>query len=324
MTNSETVRDSDRVCPSCSTRLRIPLETADKSQFACPECQVALVAHQQSNGTIQVAEFSAMLTEASSHGVDFSRSVHVDSPRSVSQLPGGSRTIAAAVTLVVGILFLIFLLPGSTDSEQAGPDTDTAVAGPHSDEVDPTEVESDALATNSADPLSTETPDAQTPRVIEVPVEPPQADAVADSLPAPDANVVNVASATETTPNDQTKISNAAAEQAKDPDAAEITKPAAAAQPAAKPMNVRERLDISVRSFRQTKPTPLRDVIRIVEQMCRVRVDISAASPEQLDKEVTVSLRQTTPADILAEAGRNSGLRVIVEDASVRMISTPE
>jgi predicted RNA-binding Zn-ribbon protein involved in translation (DUF1610 family) len=324
MSNFGMLRDSADACPSCSTRLRISLETADKSQFECPECGVALVAHQQSDGTIQIAEFSAILSEVSSHGVDFPRSVRVTFPRSVSELPGGSRTVAAAVTLIVGILLLTFLLPGGTDSKHVGPDPDAAAADHHNNDVDPSDAESSALAANSADSLPTETHDAKPPPLIEAPVDASHAAVIADSLPVPGGNDVNVASGTAAAENHQSKITNAVGEQAKEPDAAEITKPASAAQPAAKPMSVRERLDISIRSFRQTKPIPLRDVIRIVERMCRVRVDISATSPEQLDKQITVSLQQTTPADILAEAGRNSGLRVIVEGASVRMISAPE
>lgn len=323
MTNSATVRDSDGVCPSCSTRLRISLETADKSQFGCPECGVAVVADQQSDGTIQISKFSAILSEASSHGVDL--------PRSVRQLPGGSRTIAAAVTLIVGILLLIFLIPGSTDPQQAEAGPDSAAGERHDDgDVVPSDAESSTLIANSADPSINDKLDEQKLHLIEAPVDFSHADVVPDWIPAAGGKAVSVASGTETAANHTTKITRAAGEQTRDPDVAEIVTPAPAALPAlpeqatAKPMSVRERLDISIRTFRQIDPTPFRDVIRIVEQMCLVRVDISAASSEQLDKEVTVSLEQTTPADILAEAGRKSGLRVIVEGASVRIVSAPK
>ena len=84
-------------------------------------------------------------------------------------------------------------------------------------------------------------------------------------------------------------------------------------------MTLPQRLGISISSFRLTKPVPLREIIQTVEQMCRVQVDVSAASSQQLAQEVTVSLKDTTPAGILAEAGRKCGLAVIVGDDSVRM-----
>ena len=90
--------------------------------------------------------------------------------------------------------------------------------------------------------------------------------------------------------------------------------------PTPKPMSVLDRLGFSIESFRQPKPVPLRDLIRTVEQMCRVHVDITGAPPDSLSAEITLSLKDTTPADILSEAGRKTGLRVIVDESSVRMI----
>ena len=87
------------------------------------------------------------------------------------------------------------------------------------------------------------------------------------------------------------------------------------------PMNIRQRLEISIIRFRQPDPVPLREVIRTVEQMCRVRVDVSAVPVEQLDSPITLSLTETTPAAILTEAGRKSGLRVIVDENSTRLVS---
>lgn len=95
-------------------------------------------------------------------------------------------------------------------------------------------------------------------------------------------------------------------------------------QPTPKLMSVRERLGFSIQSFRQTNPVPLRDLIRTVERMCRVRVDVSGVSPASLSAEITLSFTDTTPADILSEAGRRTGLRVIVDESSVRMIPAEE
>ena len=89
-------------------------------------------------------------------------------------------------------------------------------------------------------------------------------------------------------------------------------------------MTVHERLEISISRFRQANPVPLRELIRTVEQLCRVRVDVSAASDELLETPVTLSLTKTTPSAILTEAGRKSGLRAIVDDDSVRLVPTEE
>ena len=91
-------------------------------------------------------------------------------------------------------------------------------------------------------------------------------------------------------------------------------------QPTPEQKSVRERLGFSIKSFRQTKPVPLHDLIMTVEQMCRVNVDVTAASEKSLSTAITLSLVDTTPADILADAGRKTGLRVIVDESSIRMI----
>jgi hypothetical protein len=182
-----------------------------------------------------------------------------------------------------------------------------------------------SLATDAANrsPKSEpNTPEQTVPRLTELPVDLATSSRSDLKPKRPGGSVQQIAGTEETTNPDSQGAATIDVRPHGD-DISEVGSPEPPAQPVAKPMNVRSRLDISIRSFRQTKPVPLRDVIRTIETMCRVRVDVSAVPPKLLAAEVTVSLRETTPLRILTEVGREHGLRAIVAENSVQLISNP-
>jgi predicted RNA-binding Zn-ribbon protein involved in translation (DUF1610 family) len=345
MTSRETHIGSRDVCPSCNTRLRISLQGTTQYEFVCPECGDALQARLASDERVEISSVpTGPLTELHAQSI---------APVPPELRLGRSRMIAAAIAASVGLIVFMLWTP-STDQSEHQNDIAASVSSQTVDNVnnvasadstgpvieadrlpdDASLAESDAssplhnLAIDSANRSESEpnvrkvTPQQTATGLTELPIDllnlPPRA--VKPRHPA--GSVQQVAGTDETTNPD----SQEAATVGKPPpgdDVSGIGGPDLPVQPIAKPMNVESRLGISIRSFRQTKPVPLRDLIRTIETMCRVRVDVSAVPPKLLAAEVTVSLRETTPLKILTEVGRKHGLRAIVGESSVQLISLP-
>ncbi|MFT4555897.1 MAG: putative RNA-binding Zn-ribbon protein involved in translation (DUF1610 family) [Planctomycetaceae bacterium] len=351
MESRQPITESQNACPSCRTRLRVSLKAESKTEFDCPECGVALVARSTENGDVEVST-AANAQELTPPTQGVLRLHAVWSAK--------SRTIAAAVTASFGFLLVIYLttsdrkpvhrsardangtvgnagtetVAGSNKSNQppggmTGSERDATAAMPvasnhetNSPSRRHTEVGSENATTSSSKAAPTDSELAST-----ILNEPPIAltlPTIGDEKPTRPAGSVQLITGNEETDrSDPPGHPDGNGATAKTDDSKVATHNPTDKE-ATKPMNVRQRLEISILSFRQTKPVPLRELIRTVEQMCRVRVDVSAASDEQLETPVTLSLTKTTPATILAEAGRKSGLRVIVGEDSVRLVPTEE
>lgn len=347
MTDRESHGRSQSVCPSCRTRLRVSQQAESGTTFDCPECGTELVARLTGNGDLEVL---TAVTEQ-----ELTPPIHSTS-RIKSLWTSNSRTIAAVVTALFGILLVIYLTTSddeSVDRSDREAAKTASTSGIQTVEVledsnrPATEVGSSAPGTTPArsvnsnlgdesplrprsgdeatSPTNAEPPDSELASAILN--EPP----VALTLPTPDNEkstrpVSSVQLTAGTQETDQTDpqeppVGNDTAAKA---GGAKVSIPTPTNKKTPKPMTVRERLEISISRFRQTTPVPLRELIRTVEQMCRVRVDVFAASDEQLKTPVQLSLTKTTPAAILSEAGRKSGLRAIVDDDSVRLVPTEE
>ena len=351
MTNWEAHGGSQNVCPSCRTRLRVSRQAESGTTFDCPECGTELVARRTGNGEVEVSTATAEQEPTPPNP---------SASRIKSLWTSNSRTIAAVVTASFGILLVIYLT--TSDGEPIHrPDRESAKTASTSDAqtVDVSEdsnrpageAGSSAPGTTPArtvnSNLGNDSPlrprsaapsgnDATSPKTAEPPDselastilnEPP----IALSLPTsgndestrPVSSVQLTAGTQETDrPNPQgPPVDNDAAAKA---DGSKVPNPTPTKKKTPKPMTVHERLEISISRFRQANPVPLRELIRTVEQLCRVRVDVSAASDELLETPVTLSLTKTTPSAILTEAGRKSGLRAIVDDDSVRLVPTEE
>ena len=297
MESRQPIVGSRNTCPSCRTRLRISLQANAETEFSCPECGAALAARSIANEEVEFSPVENTTT--------VNRSSPLPSSHSWRKIIGNSRIIAAVITASVGMLLTIFLTPSVSEPVRRQPDDqsvnseDSVINNHRTADLAPAESFSEVpgtfegtseVATSDAAPQR----EAATAQLSEGPIQPD---------PSPQSGVPEIGS-----PDD-------------------ISRPQAPLQAQSdktvtQQMNFRQRLQISILRFRQSDPVTLREVIRIVEQMCQVRVNVSAASVEQLDSPVALSLSKTTPAAILTEAGRKSGLRVIVDENSVRMVPT--
>ena len=290
------IAGSQNVCPSCRTRLRISLQGKAKTEFACPECGAALTARSTANGDVEVS--AAEIASAP-----------VPSAQPVSRLQTTwtqhSRTIAAVVTASIGILLAIFMTPSAGEPDHQT-NRDTTAALP---KVQLATAPDNAFAI-AADPQKSAPPET-IPELNQAFTDFPS-ESLSDAISGRETGSVPLNAAT----NENNRPEPPSVPENSNPQDIVTSKAPVVApvdKTAAKPMSVRKRLEISIRSFRQTKPVPLRQLIRTVEQMSRVRVDVSAVPDEQLGTLVTLSLTETTPAEILNDAGRKSGLRAIVD-----------
>lgn len=305
-------------------------------EFACPECEVSLVAKWEPATGVVV---SAAKDQLSGEGP-----AHDDATRLTPNLTAKHRTIAAVITASLGFLLVIGLAstedtssansiqartegPGTAVSSGDGadqPHKESEASGKSVVEVaNAMESARDSELADTASQIAEQTNHDHAGSVkdpIEVSSLPPN-----ELIASLDRNAVELISAHGEVPGFDLEASAVAqigtdAKSEAQTGSLQESLDSPPKQPTPKPMSVRERLGFSIESFRQTKPVPLHDLIRTVEQMCRVLVDVSGVSPGSLSAEITLSLKETTPADILSEAGRKTALRVIVDESSVRMI----
>ncbi len=324
------------VCPSCNTRLRLSLNAKNPSlEFACPECETPLVAQWDAAAGVEV---SHVVDPASVDPASGEVSAQFNASRMVRNLTAKHRTIAAVITAVFGLLLALNLTstedsssPNVEPSNAEGPGDASAQLLTEPGPANKPVIEM-AKSTGAAEESQPVAPSSQIAELTdndrsgsvghpsEISSLPPK-----ELLAQPGRDSVKLAAGSSVEPGSNPEAS-VAAENSADAEKESQTEPAQKPLdpqpkgPTPKPMSVRDRLGFSIAGFRQAKPVPLRDLIRTVEQMCRVKVDTSAASSNSLSAEITLSLTDTTPADILSEAGRRTGLRVIVDESSVRMI----
>lgn len=320
------------VCPSCKTRLRLSMDAENPSlEFACPECEISLVAIWTVTTGVDVST-----TEDQVSG---ETPAHDAAIRLTRKLTAKHRTIAAMITASLGLILAISLTStGSNPSSNSileGTEV-PGIAADQSHEASEAPDKTDAEVASTMELVREPQPIVDTASHITEQTYNDRSDSVeqpggVSSLP-PDALIAKAA-------RDSVKLVSADGDASgSDPEASSVAQIAAhvknessdgrvldplelqAQQPTPEQKSVRERLGFSIKSFRQTKPVPLHDLIMTVSQMCRVDVDVTAASENSLSTEVTLSLVDTTPADILSEAGRKTGLRAIVDESSIRMI----
>jgi predicted RNA-binding Zn-ribbon protein involved in translation (DUF1610 family) len=332
MTNRELVNELSNVCPVCNTRLRITPQGTTESNFHCPECEADLVARRRSDCTIDIATVPTVASRD-----------RFDLPQFFRRCFRNSRLVAFAVAASIGWAILSLTIPSVETSSRHTHVDDIADADDRSESSDlSARVGSQKSASENGSGMVNSkvadiTPVEQSGDLLRV-VERSEAEdetGHASQHPANDSTVdaqlvtiQRLAADGPVTPHpDRPKNAKSSMTQGgeagtnqPEPDA----EPIARTQTLAEPMTVRHRLEISIRSFRLTNPLPFREVVRLVEQMCRVRIDASAASPEELAKGVTLSLQETIPIEILSEAARKSGLRVIVDETSVRVVSVDD
>lgn len=299
MESRQPIVGSRNSCPSCRTRLRISLQANAESEFSCPECGAALAARSVANGDVEYSPVENATT------VD--RSLAQPTFQSWRKIFGNSRIIATVVTASVGTVLALFMTQSASE-----PDIHQL--------NDQRENSADSVINNSGTAALT-----PTESFIEVPTtfEGKSEVATSDAVPQREAATAQLTE----DPIQPDPPRQSGVPEIGSPD--DISRPEApllaqSDKTVTQQMNVRQRLGISILRFRQSDPVPLREVIRTIEQMCEVQVVVATASAEQLESLVALSLTETTPAAILTEAGRKSGLRVIVDENSVRMVSTDD
>ncbi|NQV26429.1 MAG: hypothetical protein HQ518_18900 [Rhodopirellula sp.] len=329
---------SQAACPECRTRLRLSIQAGGQTDFVCPECNAALTAHSTQNGTVEISTVENASTSDSltSSPLPSGPSAQATLQR-YRKLFSNSRAIAAVVTVSLGMILAIFLLPsvGEPDHRPAqvasSPDANSDGSAVASADVTDQAVADNTIAARRhaiADEVPAEADATSDSQATVANLSQPSVELVPPSLdisqPAHKSDAVQLIAGTEEISSSDSQLTLGNRHESQE---ASLPKELISTPPdetTAKPMSVRERLAISIRSYRQTKPVSLHGVIRTVEQMCRVRVDVSAVSNAQLEKEITLSLQATTPAAVLDAAGRKCGLLAIVDETSVRMISAEE
>lgn len=331
MESRQSISGSQNACPSCRTRLRISLTANHETEFVCPECGAALTARSASNGDVA---FSPVENVPS-----LDRSTVHPALQTWRTIIGNSRTIAAVMTACFGILLAIFLTPsvGEPDGRQLEDHDNSKLANTGTADVTPIEAVREgpgSVATGLEVAAREETANTLLENATILPTQSTVADQRqplddvsptknSDAEPEQKPDTVELTSRTQQldASGQQTIPEIGSPDDIRHPPAPLL---ALGEKTVSRPMSVRQRLDISIVRFRQSEPVPLRELIRTIEQICRVQVDVSAASVEQLGTSVTVALTETTPAAILIEAGRKCGLRAIVDENSVRMVSSKE
>ena len=348
MEHRHPIAELQHACPSCRTRLRISLKANVETEFVCPECGSALKARSASNGDVAFSPVENTLS--------LDRSTVHPASQSWRTILGNSRTIATVMTAFFGILLAIFLTPsvGEPDRrrfEDHGENPDDARLA-NSGTADETPIEAvregpGTVATGLEVAAREETSNSlYKPATVVEPANPllenatvlPTQTIVADQRQPPaDVSAIKANDVTPGRTPGTIELTSGThqLDSSRQQNIPEIGSPDDIRNPPApmltsdnktvsKPMSVRQRLGISIVSFRQSDAVPLRELIRTIEQMCRVRVDVSAAPVEQLETPVAVALTETTPAAILTEAARKCGLRVIVDEDSVRMVASKD
>jgi len=300
-------------------------------EFACPECEISLLAIWTVTTGVEVS--------VAEEQVSGETSAHDAAIRLAGNLTTKHRTIAAVITASLGLILAVSLasIEGTSSSNSLLEETDVrgiiadqSHEGAEAPDKSVVEVASTMdlagephlpvdKASHITEQTNTDRSDA-VERPGEVPLSPSDAlvtKGVHDSVKPVSAD----GDASGSDPEAFSVAQIAAHVKNKSSDG-RVLEPLdlQSQQPTPEQKSVRERLGFSIKSFRQTKPVPLHDLIRTLEQMCRVDVDVTAASANLLSTEVTLSLVDTTPADILSEAGRKAGLRAIVDESSIRMI----
>lgn len=347
MTNQGVASVPSSVCPSCNTRLRLPQLEAEESQFDCPECQTSLAIRRDGDGNTAVSIFEPPAAEEPSESLAGSRPAILRDAR--------SRLIAAAVSTAGGIVIALLLIPTDKPVDRSGQHVTDAehVPAPEVDPI-PQQPASNVIRRDTANsgttrpdlmnepantlPAIAARPDNRRPdtdSVTEQEIENTEKTVIADlselpvklSLPSASSRQADTRSAasgetarTTRLPGNDSKITTVSGTAGSNEPTKATLPSTTEKQPSPRPMTVQQRLEISIRRFRQTKPVALAEIIRTVEQMCRVQVDTSVLSSDQLNQEVSVSLQNTTPALILTEVGRKTGLRVIINGNSVQML----
>ncbi len=332
MTKPKSDRGSRDVCPLCKTRLRLSMTANEPSlEFDCPECEISLIASWEDTTGVKI---SAVEDEVSTEVP-----AQDQATRLTRNLRAKPRTIAAVITASIGLILAISLASTEgTPSTKSIPD-ETGIPG---DAVDPPGEEAEVpdksvaevaipiepareagLIVDAASEISEQRSNDRSgsaEKAGEMSLAPPVG--LIEKAGQPSVTLVSADSEASGTDPAVSAVEQIVSDVKGDLPEGLVGKPldGQSQQPKPKPMSVQERLGISIESFRQSKPLTLREVIKTVEQMCRVHVDVTATPPNLLSTEVTLSLKGTTPADILSEAGRKAGLRAIVDESSVRMI----
>lgn len=311
------------VCPFCNTRLRIQLPGNDRVECPCPECEAPLIAHLGMSGAVEVSKAEPAAAKAES------REIAPD--WSASFLSGRTRTVAAAVTGFFGIL-IVAAVTHSSNEPETGPESNFSTAIDPAAQVPPQQQSpADSQEKTEGSVLASKAPSVpavdlseETPAETETAESPEVSEALELPAKAPDNPSVLLVAGTEPPTKSSTQEIPNSGISAGIADVKPVADPTTVSKPVSRPMSLRQRLGISIRSFRQEKPISLRDLVQTIENMCQIRVDVSTVSAAHLDKQITVSRDRTTPADILTEAGRKCGLRIIVAENSIRLTSETE
>lgn len=331
MSSRDAVTEPSGVCPACMTRLRVSLQESGGERFDCPECDAGLVVERTSDRS---DAFQVTLAVSSVRRKD------VPSFRNI--FSGHSRLVAFFVTASVGWTILALIVP-SVESEghrrldraaetpvqpaaDAEPETHESGEPKHqivrgddefpdvgrSPVVPDTEVRSTVDMTRAQSGASDDSSASKVSSNLESGRPAGRENSPDDSLGGsiPSEPVLPRAPLT-----GGRKVA-AAKEERKPSTVAVVNRPEVA-----ETMNLTQRLEIPIQRLRITDSLPFQDVVRMVEQMCRIQIDVSTVSKNELERGVTLELQETTPIEILSAAARKNGLRVTVNETSVMIVA---
>ena len=332
-------------CPACRTGLRFG-DAPVRERFRCPECGEPLHATESAT-QIAVRLASDVESEAANSNED------------AAGLPEFRVSPSVTAGVVVAVLAVISLgtvmLSGGDDEESpnddaliAGVDSDSSVAGSEengnerdgndggrqaaSDSTEQDNLPGDVTSQNGNEqaqqPIApatqvtdidpkTDQPGSLAADATSTPALPQEND---PERPASTPGAVQQTSgevevANSDTQKDETQPEDPKAE--KQPAIVVVSEPP---QPAPVIVPLEERLAVRLQEFRQPKPVELKTLLVDLEQMAAIEIELKGVPSELLTKTVRLSLQNTTPREILAEAAKRVGLRVEVTDDQVRLI----
>lgn len=313
-------------CPVCSTRLRLKRQLSGHREFDCPDC----------GSPVQIDE-SGPDAVCSLRDSEPDLVQSEDTPvvgRKLPALPKWKpQQIAGIVVALIAVPLFWIVLGGTRDSEshdtaanqptsRAWTDSHSTVDGEAAEvgekpDVLPVDVSEvidavgpGSIVVNNADPNSS---------VGETDVDVPTHDALlagasAGKLPTladiPDALAVTDTPVAGGIPKPEADVVPAEPE-GKETETAELTPPP--------PPPLRIRLSLEIAGFNQPMAVAAEAIIQQVEQMAAVKIDTSGVARAVLEKRLSLSLKSTTPREILLEIAQRIGVQVEITESSIRL-----
>lgn len=284
-------------CPHCRAALRMRGRQTAGSRFRCPDCQTSLQIEQTKEGKLSLTPLDPEPEPQGPSRLKLQTRVGLESLHRGAKYLGASPVLMSwLVAGTGGFLILLMILLDESPTAPAQPASEVA-----SDTEPAQSPEKNAAGNKEAEQPAAETPDTDTPMLVEVAPEPVPAEPVAAG-PAPHENQ-----------------QHDVAEKQSPPLVAQRPDPADA-QPANPATDVTVALEIPILEFRQPKKIPLKTLIVQFEEMLDTEFQIAdnvKSDPRLLETPVSFSQKNTTISRLLAQILGEAALTFTVKSNKI-------